>query len=232
MLGFLAQAVRVPPALLFGRGWPGVAPSERFACYSHFAGGIAAIAGGIVLVVLAPTWQLQLVSVVYGIGALSMLFASTLYHAQKQTDDNTGVWRRIDHAAVFVMIAGTFTPISYVYLSGGWFWGIAGAQWGVALSGIVFKIVVVDSRRWITASIYLGMGWMAVIPLPKLLDTMSAWQMTALGAGGVAYSVGAVIYALKRPDPWSTTIGFHGIFHILVLAGAAVHYAMVYSSVV
>ena len=128
MLGYLAQVVRAPPALLFGRRWSGVAPAERFASYSHAAGGVAAIVGSIVLVVLASTWQLRLVSIVYGIGALSMLFASALYHAQKRVDDGTGVWRRIDHAAVFMMIAGTYTPISYVYLSGGWFWGLIGAQ--------------------------------------------------------------------------------------------------------
>ncbi len=231
MIGFLAQVVRAPPVVLFGRGWPGVARIERFPCYSHLAGGLAAIAGGIVLVLRAPTPQLELASSVYAAGAVSMFFASTLYHAQKQSDDNTGFWRRVDHAAVFVMIAGTYTPVSYVYLSGAWCWGIISAQWLVALAGIVFKLVVVDSPRWITAGIYVGMGWMAVVPMPQLVAAMPVGELALLIGGGVAYTVGAAVYGLKRPDPWARVIGFHGVFHLLVLLGAALHYALIFAAV-
>jgi hemolysin III len=105
------------------------------------------------------------------------------------------------------------------------------AQWVVAISGIIFKVVVVDSHRWLTASIYVGMGWMAAIPMPRLFDAMPLWGFIGLVGGGVTYTIGAVVYGLKRPDPWPVTVGFHGIFHILVLLGASVHYAVIFAAV-
>ena len=210
-----------------------VQPRERFSSYSHAAGAVAAVVGAGVLLARAPAvgaWHL--VTLVYGLGTIAMFTASALYHAQKRAENETGLWRRIDHSAVFLMIAGTYTPFCFAYLPPAWFWSIVGVQWGLAVLGIAFKLSALGSRRWLTVSVYLAMGWMAVIPLPKLVAVMSTSQIVWMTAGGLTYTLGAFIYALKRPNPWPDRVGFHGLFHICVVAAAVMHYVLVYGSVV
>ena len=205
---------------------------EVFSALSHLAGAIAAVFGLIVLAGVTRTrLHLNVASQVYGLSLVVSLGASTAYHSFKVQDEDTSWLRKLDHAAIFWLIAGTYTPVCIVYLDGGWRIGILAAQWGVALAGTLIKLVRVQAPRWTTVSLYLAMGWMALIPLPRLLDAMPLSALLLMVGGGVAYSVGALVYALKRPDPWPGIFGFHDIFHVFVLLGAGLHYALVYRAV-
>lgn len=229
----LRRAELITPPLLHGAAPPhGILPAERFSCFSHGAGAIAAVAGTVLLVVV--TWGdpiLRTVSLVYGAGAVFMFTASALYHAHKRTEGELTRWRRLDHVAVFFMIAGTFTPICYVFSPSVWFLGVVGAQWSLVALGLVFKLLFLGTPRWVSASIYVAMGWMALLPLPGFLEVMSIAQLILVISGGLFYTGGAVIYALKRPNPWPGVVGFHGIWHLFVLVGAGLHYLLVYSAV-
>lgn len=129
------------------------------------------------------------------------------------------------------MIAGTFTPICYIYLDGYWRWGIIGAQWLLVVFGLVYKLIYLHGPRWLTAAIYVLMGLMALIPLEQLVRVMPFQSIILLFSGGLIYIVGALIWAVKKPDPLPGIFGFHEIFHLLVIAGAVMHYLVVYFAI-
>ena len=126
-------------------------PEEQFSCYSHMTGAIFAIIGTLLLIVLS-NGELEkiVISLIYGLSISFLFFASTMYHAHKQSENEKTVWRKLDHIAIFVMIAGTYTPISYIYLTGGWRIGILFAQWLLVAVGIVLKLFIINTPRWAT----------------------------------------------------------------------------------
>ena len=204
---------------------------ERFSCYSHMSGTILAVAGTIFLI-SQSIGELGhiLVSLLYGISISFLFFASTMYHAHKRSENEKTVWRKMDHIAIFVMIAGSYSPISYIYLTGGWRLGILIAQWGLVSIGIIFKLFIINTPRWVTILIYLLQGWMAVLPLYLLLTVMPISSFILMGLGGIAYTIGAIIYAIKKPNPYPGVFGFHEIFHVLILIAAGLHYIMVWQA--
>src|SRR5208337_2127287 len=156
--------------------------------------------------------------------------ASFLYHSKKRAEDEQTLWRKLDHSAIFILIAGTYTPMCYIYLTGGMKWGILIAQWSLVFSGIIFKLIFINAPRFIGTVIYLIMGWIVIIPIKELFNTMPADSLTFLLAGGIAYTVGAVIYAVKKPN-LTGRVGFHEIFHFFIVAGAILHLGMVFTAV-
>ena len=206
----------------------GVRREERFSCYSHLAGGLAAVVGTAGLIVGARDTAGVVVSLIYGVAMVFMFTASALYHAFKEGEDSQSLWRRLDHLAIFFMIAGSYTPICWFHLQGGWRWSILGIQWGLVLLGLFFKLLFIRAPRWITAAIYVVMGWIVVIPVRQLLASWDAAEAALIVGGGVAYTLGAVIYASKRPNPWPGRFGFHEIFHVAVVLGAVLHYVAIY----
>ncbi|MCX6007333.1 MAG: hemolysin III family protein [Chloroflexi bacterium] len=206
--------------------------SDLFNFYSHLTGAVVSLAGYIVLLCVSGGDVTKIIlSSIYSVCAIFIFACSSIYHGQKEEQDDTSPWRKLDHIAIFFMIAGTYTPISWVYLDVYWRWSIIGAQWLLVVLGLVFKLIYIKSPRWLTIVIYLLMGWMALIPLGQLLATMPFSSIMLLFAGGVAYSVGAVIYALKKPDPFPGVFGFHEIFHSLIIIGAVLHYLMVFTAI-
>jgi hemolysin III len=206
--------------------------SDLFNFYSHLTGAIASLAGYIVLLCISGGDVTKIIlSSIYSVCAIFIFTCSSIYHGQKEEEDDTNPWRKLDHIAIFFMIAGTYTPISWVYLDVYWRWSIIGAQWLLVILGLVFKLIYIKSPRWLTIVIYLLMGWMALIPLGQLLATMPFSSIMLLFAGGVAYSVGAIIYALKKPNPFPGVFGFHEIFHSLIIIGAVLHYFMIYAAI-
>jgi len=202
--------------------------------YSHMLAAVAALAGYIVLLCNSSGSITKIVlSSIYSLSAIFIFTCSTIYHGQKAGEDERNPWRRLDHIAIFFMIAGTYTPISFIYLDGWWRWGTIGAQWLLVILGLVFKLVYIHGPRWLTTVIYVLMGWMLLVPLiwGPLLTTMPAKSLWLLLAGGVAYTLGAVFYALKKPNPLPGVFGFHEIFHLLVIAGAVLHYMVVYYAI-
>jgi hemolysin III len=197
---------------------------ERFSCYSHLLGAVCAVVGTAALWLLAADGRLRAVGFVYGASMAFMFSASAVYHAKKDGEDGQSIWRRLDHVAIFFMIAGSYTPICWVHLQGAWRWSILAIQWGLVLLGLVFKLLFLRSPRWITVGIYVVMGWIVVLPLRQLLSSWSVVETALMAAGGASYTLGGVIYALKRPDPWPGRFGFHEIFHVTVMLGALLHY--------
>ena len=204
---------------------------EKISAYTHGALVPVMVAGTIVLVVLAGmNWALQLVSLIYGLSAITLFTASFLYHSKKKYPNEKSVWRRLDHSAIYILIAGTYTPMCFIYLDGWMMKGILIAQWSLVLVGVLLSFFSNASRVFSTI-IYLLMGWVVVIPLRTLIEVMPVSIIILLVSGGIFYTLGAIIYAIKRPNPFPPYMGFHEIFHIFVILGAGFHLAMVIAGV-
>jgi hemolysin III len=203
---------------------------ERFSFFSHLAGAVAAFVGTIILLVMSwGDWPYFAACLVYGLGAINLFASSSAHHASKRGEDARTIWRKLDHVAIYIMIAGSYTPLAFHYLDGAWFWSIILIQWGLVIAGLFFKLFYLKAPRWLSVSIYLAMGWMVVIFLAQLWPLASSREILLLIMGGIAYSAGAGIYAIKRPNPLPGVFGFHEIFHVLILLGAALHYLVIFS---
>jgi len=202
--------------------------NEPVSCLTHLAGFVAALAALPVLLSGGSAGGMKLFSLaLYGCSVMFLFFASGLYHARKKEENGSSALRKIDHLAIYMMIAGTYTPFVYQYLSGGWRWGILLAQWLLVAAGFVLTFFFIRAPRWVTTVSYVAMGWVALIPVRQLYGVMPGEVMLLVLAGGICYTVGALIYVLKRPDPLPGRFGFHEIFHCFILAGAVAHYATV-----
>jgi hemolysin III len=205
---------------------------DAFSTYSHLAGAVFLVIGALVLIWQSfPHLSLIIVSTLYSLAAVFMLLASSFYHRYKKIENHTGILRKLDHISIFFMIAGSYTPLCYVYLSGSMKWGIIIAQWALVIAGLFVSIYFIKAPRVLTTMIYLLMGWMAVIPLKQLAAKMSTESLVLLILGGVAYSVGAVCYMLKKPNPKPGFFGFHEIFHVFILIGVLLHYFVVFDAI-
>ena len=203
--------------------------SEKVAAYSHGLTIPVFVCGTIVLLCIgAGHTAVQLVALVYGLSGVFLFSSSFLYHANKRKENDNTLWRKLDHTAIFCLIAGTYTPLCFLYLDGAMKWTILGAQWGLVLAGSVFKFIFITAPRYIGTIIYLIMGWIVLIPIATLVDTMPEHVLTFLFSGGVMYTIGAIIYGFKWPDPRPGFFGFHEIFHLFVSAGALLHLGMVF----
>lgn len=206
--------------------------TEKISAYTH-GGTIPVMIIGTILLLMISSGNItaQIVSLIYGLSGVFLFSASFLYHTKKVVENDTTVWRKLDHSAIFFLIAGTYTPICFFYLEGNMKWGILIAQWSLVLSGIIFKLFFVNAPRVIGTMIYLLMGWIVVIPISTLVHTMPNASLALLAAGGISYTIGAVIYIIKRPNPLPDFFGFHEIFHIFIIGGAVLHLAMVVYSI-
>jgi hemolysin III len=183
---------------------------------------------GAVLVLLAPAGQPRLAAAIYAFSVAGLFGASALYHRVNWTSLSTRRWmRRLDHSMIFVLIAGTYTPFALLVLHGTLAHVVLAVVWGGALLGIVLKLVWIDAPKWLIAGVYLALGWVGVVTIPQVATRAGAGAVSLLVVGGLLYTVGAVIYALRRPDPSPKVFGYHEIFHLLVIAAAATHYAAV-----
>ncbi|TKB06461.1 hemolysin III family protein [Desulforhopalus sp. IMCC35007] len=202
--------------------------SEKISAYSHAATIPVFVAGTLLLAIIGSgNLAMQVASIVYGLSAIFLFSASFLYHANKRAENDRSLWRKFDHMAIFCLIAGTYTPICFFYLEGPMKWSILGAQWGLVIAGTLFKFYFINAPRYIGTLIYLIMGWIVLVPIATLVRTMPQTGLILLTAGGVLYTVGAVIYGFKWPNPMPRFFGFHEIFHFFVSGGAILHLLMV-----
>jgi hemolysin III len=135
--------------------------------------------------------------------------------------------RRLDHAAIYLLIAGTYTPFALLALSGIWQWTILPIVWGAALAAIVLKLAWIDGPKWLSAAIAIALGWMGVVAIPQLWSHAGTTGIALLAIGGVLYTAGAVVYARQRPDPVPAVFGYHEVFHAFVIAAAGCQYVAV-----
>ena len=199
-----------------------------------YAFGVAVVAG-IVLCAMAasrPGPAAVISCVIYSVTVCALFGTSALYHRRVWSRRMYPIMRRLDHSMIFVFIAGTYTPFAVLLLSPATATTILAIVWGGALAGVVLKLVWIAAPKWLSAVLYVSLGWVALIMLPDLWGDLGWLAVAAFGLGGLLYTVGAVVYASERPNPWPRTFGFHEVFHTLVIAAAAVHYAVISLAVV
>lgn len=186
------------------------------------------ILAGIGLVLEASSARARVAVAVYAISVAALFGTSALYHRVNWRSLQARRWmRRLDHTMIFVLIAGSYTPFALLVLRGTLGTVILIVAWAAALAGAVFKLTWIDAPAWLIAATYVAIGWIAVVVLPELVHRLGVPAVIAVAAGGVLYSVGAIIYARKRPDPAPTVFGYHEVFHLLVILAAALQYAVV-----
>jgi hemolysin III len=208
-----------------------VKTQEAFNFYSHLAGAIAAIIGTIALLSIASgSASLLVTALVYGLSITFLFSASSLYHAFKKKENELSFWRKMDRLAIFFMIAGSYTPVCYFFLDDDWRLPMISIQWGLVAFGLCSQLFFPRAPRVIYAIIFLVMGWMLVFPMEQILSVMTDQQATLLLSGGVAFTIGALVYAIKKPLMLPGLFSFHELFHVMVLIGGACHYALIYSA--
>lgn len=204
---------------------------DPFSGFSHLFGAIIGLMASGLLIIKASlygdAWQIASFAV-FGLCMTLMFGSSAIYHLTQGSDEKILKLKRIDHMAIFAMIAGTYTPMCLVPLRESFGWTLLFVVWGLAISGILLKILWIGAPRWLSTIIYLAMGWACVFGLSTMKATMPEVSFDWLVYGGIAYTLGAVIYATKWPDPWPEVFGFHEIWHIFVMAGAFSHFSAVY----
>ena len=198
-------------------------PGERFNGYTHLGGALLATAGAAVLIVLASLkgdpWRITAFAV-YGASLVFLYTASTLYHSTRGRAK--AVFRKIDHSAIYLLIAGTYTPFALVTLNGPWGWTLFGLVWGLAVVGIAQELLFARGARVPSLVIYLVMGWSAIAAVVPLAESLGWTGLAWVAAGGVIYTAGIVFYVFDEK-----VRHFHGIWHLFVMGGSAIHYAAV-----
>jgi hemolysin III len=202
-------------------------PKPRLRGVSHLYAFFASLVAGTVLVATAPRGTATLCAAVYAFGISSMLGASALLHRGNWTADQDRILTKLDHTAIYLMIAGTYTPISLLVLSGPMRAFVFGVAWLGALVGIVLEWSwYVPPRGWVT-TVYLTLGWVIVIAFPQLWTELGVGPFLLIVGGGIAYTVGAIIHAARRPDPIPDVFGYHELFHVFVLAAVVLHFVAI-----
>lgn len=195
---------------------------EPFNAVSHAIGAVLATGGLGYLLWAAQGNNVALAAFsVYGAMAIALFVVSAAYHWSKRWED---LLQRLDYTAIYLMIAGTYTPVCLLGLAGPMGRGIVALQWSLAAIGIVTTFAWPKAPDWVRVVLYLVMGWMALPLIGPLTASLGSAGVALVVAGGLAYTLGTVIYATGRPDPWPDRFGSHGIWHLFVLAGAALHF--------
>jgi hemolysin III len=195
---------------------------------SHLFAAVVAVAGLIALLVVGDSTIGKEVSLlIYGCTLVLLFSASATYHLVEGSPRVIGVLRKVDHAAIFLLIAGSYTPFCYNMFSGFWKWGLLTIVWLLALLGVTLKIFVIKTPRWLNTGIYLLLGWSAVFGIREMLAVLPIGALVWLSAGGILYTLGAVIYVMRILDFVPGKFGFHEVWHIFVILGALAHFAAV-----
>ncbi len=212
----LALDEPAPPLL---RGW------------FHLVALVVSIPAGVLVVASADSARARVGAVVYALAVCTLFAVSSTYHRRVWTPDGRRRMRRADHGTIFVMIAGCYTPLCLLALSGPTSGGLLIAAWVAAAVGLAFAVTGLAEKPYFGLACYMGMGWLFVIALPQLVDKLSPAGLILLFVGGVAYTGGAVVLGLNRPNPYPRIFGYHEIWHGLVIVACVCHYITIYSVV-
>jgi hemolysin III len=191
----------------------------------HFFAAIAAVGGWIAMLAVGggPLEKTAALSI-YGLSLVLMFGSSAAYHLINANPKGVALLRKLDHTAIYFLIAGSYTPICAIRFTGFWRWGMLALIWSLAFIGIGVKIFIIKAPRWITAGVYLVMGWLSVLSIRQMLAALPAEALIGMAAGGFLYTFGAVIYILKKPDFFPGVFGFHEVWHLFVIAAALAHF--------
>ncbi len=192
---------------------------------THFFAAIVALAGLIVLLVLGWQSLSKIISFsIYGISLILLFTASATYHMVKAGPNIIGILRKLDHAAIFLLIAGTYTPFCVVMFTGFWRWGLLAIIWSLAIIGIVVKMFIMNAPRWLSTGVYIMMGWLCIAAIGEIFRVLPTGALVWLITGGVIYTLGAIVYITKTMNFLPDKFGFHEVWHILVILGALAHF--------
>jgi hemolysin III len=216
-----ADAARAGAEAAFARVKP------RFRGVTHQYAFFVSLVAGTLLVMFAPTSQARVACAIYAFSVAGLFGTSALYHRINWSPSARRWMRRLDHAMIFVLIAGTYTPFALLALHGSFATIVLLGVWGGALGGIALQLVWIDAPRWLSVLVYIALGWFAVIAAPDLASSIGLTAMLLVGLGGAFYTAGAVIYATGRPDPVPAVFGYHEIFHALTIAAALAQFAAI-----
>jgi hemolysin III len=195
---------------------------------SHQWAAVCALPLGVALVIAAGNARARFAVAVYAVSLLALFSVSAVYHRVNWRSIVARRWmRRLDHSMIFVLIAGTYTPFALLALHGTLALAILVAVWAGALFGALFKLVWLSAPTWLVVILYIVLGWVAVAAIPQLVSAIGVAGSTLLGLGGVIYTLGAVVFAARRPDPAPAVFGYHELFHAFVIVAAALQYAVI-----
>jgi len=195
---------------------------------THYFAAIAAVVGLIVLLILSRADYLKQESLlVYGASLALMLTTSAAYHLIPGSPRRIKFLRKLDHSAIFILIAGTYTPVCANLLTGFWQWGMLTIVWGLAIIGTVSKTFLINTPRWFTATVYLIMGWLAVLGIGEILAALPIGAIIFLTLGGLAFTFGAIVYITKTMNFFPGVFGFHEVWHIFVIVGCLCHFILI-----
>ncbi|WFE63225.1 hemolysin III family protein [Micromonospora sp. WMMD714] len=206
----------------------------RMRGWLHTYAFFVALVCGIVLSAVAatrPGWTPLVSCLIYSVTVCGLFGTSALYHRRVWSERGYQIMRRMDHSMIFVFIAGTYTPLCVLLLDRSTAVLMLGLVWGGALAGVAVKLIWPHAPRWVSAPLYLALGWVSVAILPQILSQGGVTVLVLLAAGGAVYSIGAVCYALRRPNPWPTVFGHHEFFHACTLVAALCHHVAIYFAV-
>ncbi len=199
---------------------------EPISALTHFIGFLFAIPCAVLLIYeaskYATVWHVVSLSI-FGSALMLLYAASSLYHMLPVSEKIVNIFRKIDHMMIFVLIAGTYTPVCLVSLKGVWGWTLLSAVWGFAIIGIILKACCIDALKHLSTALYVIMGWLVIAAFYPLVKAVPIGGILLLLAGGIVYTLGAVIYSMEKPDTIIRKFGFHEIFHIFVMGGSFFH---------
>lgn len=193
----------------------------------HHSAAWYALGAGTVLVAMASTWKAAFAAAVYSLSLVALFAVSAIYHrVQWKADEARARMRRADHASIFVLIAGTYTPITVLGLGGPAGRRLLVMIWVGAALGVLLSLFWIRAPKWLVAGIAVAVGW-TIAPYWQEVRRLLGGEVWLILAGGIAYTLGAVVYAMKRPNPWPRVFGYHEVFHALTLVGALLHFAVI-----
>lgn len=193
----------------------------------HQVAFFVSIPAGAALVALADGWAPRIAAAIYALSLVAVFGSSAAYHRGNWDPAALRRMKRLDHSMIFVLIAGSYTPIALLVLHGPWTIVILSIIWAAAVAGIILKLIRIDGFTVLTATLYMAMGWLALIALPQLLREMPVSALALTVVGGLLYTVGAIVFAVRRPDPSPAVFGYHEVWHAFMAAAAACHFAMI-----
>lgn len=206
----------------------GLKMKEPVNTWTHFVLFMAAIVGLVFLIILSKHNISKLITMtIYGVSMILLYGASSLYHWVRTTPQKELLLKKVDHIAIYLLIAGSYTPVFYYGLEGAWRWAMLSVIWILAIIGIALKLFFIHAPRYVSTAFYVSLGWIALVPFLQLVKNLPMGAIILMAIGGVTYTVGAIIYATKIFDFFPKRFGFHEIFHLFIAAGSIVHYIMI-----
>ena len=194
----------------------------------HLATAIAAAIGLAALLVVGQDSAQKRVSLfIYGSSLVLMFASSAAYHLIRSRPHAAKLLRKLDHSAIYLLIAGTYTPICIHFFREFWQWGFLSLVWSLAVAGMIVKLYMINAPRWLAAGLYLLMGWLSLMAIKEMFLTMPTSALVWLLLGGICFTVGSVVYIVQKPDFYPGVFGFHEVWHVFVILGCLCHFIVI-----